>query len=202
VTDVGLSDDAYVADTRSFAIFFLLKCGEPEQHLRATSVWGDFEVAADAIDTTGGIYRALPMPTGLQELSQAINGTFQGVEFALSGVGITSDFLQLATIDRDLVNGAAIHVGLMDLDDRQQPIGGVDWLFEAQAGWPKVQRSGSGARAIRTMSLPATAAFKDRHLAPIAYLTPQGQRSRSPTDAFCDNTPAYSAISTITWKGE
>lgn len=198
---VGLSDEAYVADTPSFAIFFLLKCGEPEQWLRACSVWGDFEVEADAFDTTGGIYKFLPFPTGLDELSQAINGTFQGVEFSMAGTLVTAEVLQLAGIDRELVNGSLINIGIMDLGERQQPAGTLDWLFEAQAGWPKVQRFGRYPQAMRSISLPATAAYKDRHLAPIAYLTPQGQRARSADDAFCDLTPAYSSNSTVKWPG-
>lgn len=199
---MGASDEAYVADTDSFAIFFLLKCGTPDQWVRATTIWGGAPVEADAIDTTGGAYWGLPFPTGLPELSQVINGTFQGIEITLSGLSVTNELQELVKVDRDLVNGARLHIGVMDLDERQQPASALDWLFEAQAGWPRIQRIGKSPTAFRSVTLPATAAFKDRNLAPIAYWTPQGQRARSADDAFCDNTPAYSAISTIKWSGE
>lgn len=199
---VGLSDAAFVADTPSFAIFFLLRCGEPEQWVRASTVWGDIEVAADAIDTTGGIYRFLPFPTGLETLSQAINGAFQAIDITMSGVAVSADVLQLANVDRHLVNGSRAHFGVMDLDERQQPASSLDWLSVAIAGMPRLSRIGQAGQAVRSITLPLTAAFKDRRLAPIAYLTPQGQRARSGDDSFCDRTPGYSAISSVTWQGE
>lgn len=196
---IGLSDAAFTPDPPNFIIFFLLKCGTPDQWMRAWSGRGDFPLAADAFDTTGGTYMGLPMPQGLPELSQAINGSFQGLEFSLSGVN--AEIMTLAGADRDLVNGAKVHVGVMDLDEHQQPIGSADWLFRAIAAKPTVKRSGQGDLATRTISLPVSTAFKNRHLSPVAYLTPQGQRARSADDAFCDLTPAYSAASTVKWPG-
>lgn len=199
---VGLSDDAYVAATPSFAIFFLLKCGEADEWMRACSVWGDFDVEADAIDTTGGRYRFLPFPLGLETLSQAINGAFQSVDITMSGVAVSAEMQQLVAVDRHLVNGAPVHIGIMDLDEHQQPASTLDWLWQARAGMPRIQRVGRAPQALRSITLPVTAAFKDRRLAPIAYLTPQGQRARSSDDSFCDRTPGYSAVTAVTWQGE
>ena len=195
----GLSDDAFVPDTPSFAIFMLMKCGEPEDYVRFWSGIGDFRLAPDAVDTDGGTYKGLPFPQGLPELSQALNGAFQGIEFSLSGVN--TEILRLAGVDRNIVDGARVHLGIMDLGDNHAPVGGCDWLFQAIAGKLIMRRMGQGDQAVRAITLPATTAFKDRLLAPLAYLTPTGQRSRSSDDAFCDMTPAYSAASTIKWPG-
>lgn len=195
----GLSDDDFVPDTPSFAIFLLVKCGTPDQHVRACSVAGDYRLPADTIDTTGGIYTGLPFPNGLDQLSQAINGSFAGVDFSMSGVDAT--VLQLATVSRDLVNGSKVHLGIVDLGENFAPTGPCDWLFQAIAGKPIIRRTGQGDQAVRTVTLPTTTAFKDRHQAPIAYWTSQGQRSRSADDGFCDLTSAYSAQSTVKWPG-
>lgn len=195
----GLSDAAWAPEPRDYAIFFLLKAGEPEQWLRAWSGFGEIDIAADAFDTTGGRYASLPFPDGIPPLPLALNGAFASIEFSLNGV--PAEVAALAGVDRHLVEGARVHLGVADLGGDLQPIGGVDWLMQAQAAKPRVSRIGRMPTALHTITLPATLGFKDRALAPVAYLTAQGQRARSGDDAFCDLTAQYAANSTVKWPG-
>lgn len=191
------SDETYVPDTPNFAIFFLLKCGEPEQWVRLWSGEGDFDLSADDFDTTGGRYISLGFPVGLPAISQAINGASTTLEFSLSGVDATA--LRMAGVDRDLVDGSIIHVGIMDLDEHQQPASGCDWLLEARAGKPRVSRTGRSEGALRTITLPASTDFTDRNRAAIAWWSPTSQRVRSPDDTFFDQVPAITAGMVISW---
>lgn len=194
---IGESDDAYVPDSPSFAILFLLKCGTADQWVRFWSGFGPYQLDPDDIDTDGGLYTGLGTIQGLPELSLALNGGYSSLEFNLSG--LTAEALALAGADRDIVDSAKIHVGLIDMGPFYVPIGETDWLMRAIAGKPRTKRVGTGEQAIRTITLPATLAFQDTNLTASEFLTPTGQRARSGDDAFCDNTPAYSANTTVKW---
>lgn len=194
---IGLSDDAYVADTPSFAIFFLLKCGTEEQWVRFWSGQGLFELPADATDTTGGTYAGVGALLGLPELSGAFNGAYSALDFSLSG--FPPEAVAAALEAADLVEWSRLHVGMVDLDHHQAPVGACDWMFRARAGRPAIKRTGQGLRRVRTISLPALTSFGDTRLTASRYLTPTGQRARSADDAFCDLTPAYSSNSTVKW---
>lgn len=192
------SDGSYQPDTPNFAIFWLLKVGDaPTGWVRLWSGAGDFDLPADDTDTTGGRYVSLGFPLGLPAFSQAINGAAASVEFSLSGVD--AEAMRLVGVDRDQVDGALVYVGIMDLDEHQQPASTCDWLMEAQAAKPRVSRTGQGSRAVRTISLPCVTDFFDRNLAATAYWSPTGQRSRSGDDAFFDLIPTISAGMVIEW---
>lgn len=191
------SDSGYVADTRDFAIFFLLKAGTAANWVRLTSVEGGFTVPADSIDTLGGNYTCLGFPTGLPILSEAINGAFDSIDFSLPGVDATA--IRLLTTDRAIVTGAAVHVGMIDLDSAQQPVGSIDWLIEGKAAAPRWSRQGQGEGALFTITLPVSTALFERNQSAIAYLTPTGQRSRSSDDAFCDFVTKMQAGMVVDW---
>jgi len=192
------SDAAYVPDPPSFAIFFLMKVGVAAAGwIRVWSGEGDYALLADATDTTGGHYMGLGFPVGLPALSQAINGAATSLEFTLSGVDATA--LALAGVDRDQVDGSLLYVGIVDLDEHQQPMGSCDWLLEAQAGKPRTARTGRGDGAVRSITLPASTDFFDRNLSAVAYWSPTGQRARSPDDTFFDQIPTISAGMVIEW---
>lgn len=191
------SDPSYVPDPPSFAIFFLLKCGAPDQWVRFWSGEGDYDLPPDTTDTTGGLYHGLGFPMGLPSMSQAINGAASSLEFSLSGVDATA--MAMAGIDRQSVDGSPLYVGIVDLDNYQAPLGACDWLLEAQAGKPRTSRSGQGAGALRTITLPAATDFYDRNLAAVAFWSPTGQRARSADDSFFDQIPTMSAGMIIEW---
>lgn len=191
------SDTGYVPDTPSFAIFFLLKAGAAADWVRLWSGEGDYALPADSTDTTGGIYLGLGFPVGLPSISQAINGAASSLEFTLSGVDATA--VAMAGVDRHIVDGSMLYVGIVDLDDYQAPVGACDWLLEAMAGKPRTSRTGQGAGAVRTITLPASTDFYDRNLSAVAFWSPTGQRARSADDSFFDQIPTISAGMIIEW---
>jgi len=191
------SDTGFVPDTRDFVIFFLLKAGEAADWVRLTSAEGGFPVPADAIDTLGGRYDCLGFPNVMPVLSGAINGAYDEIEFSLSGVDLTA--IRMLTTDRAIVNGAQVYVGIVDLDSALQPVGSIDWLLEGTAAAPRWERQGQGEGALFTISLPVSTALYERNQSAIAFLTPQGQRARSPDDAFCDMVPKMVAGMVVDW---
>lgn len=194
---IGQSDETYAPDSPAYAIFWLLKVGEPEDWPRLWTGDGDFALSADAVDTTGGTYKSVGFPAGIEAFGQVINGASENIQFSLSGVDATA--MRLAGVDRDAVNGSEIHIGMMDFDEFAQPTGPCDWLVELIAGKPRVRREGRDSGAVRTISLPATGGMKDRNMAGFAFWTGASQRRRSSDDAFCDRVTLYTKESTVKW---
>lgn len=177
------SDAGYVPDTPNFAIFFLLCAGAtPADWVRLWSGAGDYAFPADAFDTSGGTYIGLGFPLGIPAISQAFNGSASSLEFSLSGVDATA--LRAAGVDRETVNMSLLYVGLIDLDEHQQPVGTCDWLTEAQAGMPRTQRVGNGSGSVMSVTLPASLDFFDRNLAATNFWSDASQKLRSATDTM------------------
>lgn len=195
----GDSDLAYVPDTPSFAIFFLLKAGDEHDWVRLWSGDGDYALEPDATDTGGGIYSSVGFPAGLPALTQVINGAFAALDFTLSGVSALG--LALAGVDRDLVNGALVYVGLVDLGAGQAAAGAVDWILTAEAGKPRTRRVAQAEGAERSVTLPTSTALRDRNRAPFSFWTRIGQRNRSADDSFCDRVSLYALDATVQWPG-
>ena len=196
------SDAAYVADGPSFGIFFLLKASraspaDPADWVRLWSGHGDFTLPADDTDTSGGTYAGLGFPVGLGALSSAINGAYTALDFTLSGVDATA--VRLFGADRDIVEGALGYVGLLDLDETQQPVGTIDWLAEMIAGLPRASRQGQGDGAIVSISLPVLIGLFDRNQTAVSFWSATGQRTRSADDAFCDLTAKMSEGMVVAW---
>lgn len=192
------SDAGYVPETPSFGIFFLLKAGaDPEDWSRLWTGEHDFDLPPDETDTAGGRYISVGFPTDLPAFSEAFNGSYVSLALSLSGVDATA--LRLSGADRDEVDGAAVHLGLIDFDQYAQPIGACDWLFKGTAGLPRASREGSGAGAVCTITLPVIGGMTRRNNAQFQFCSPVSQRIRSSTDAFFDRTPSYNAGTTVTW---
>lgn len=200
MSDPFASDGAYRPDTPTFGIFFLLKAGaDPAQWVRLWTGEHDFDMPADAVDTTGGRYISLGFPAGLPVLSNVFNGSYTSGQFSLSGVDATA--IKLFGADRAACNNAPIHLGLVDFDDNVQPIAAVDWMARLIAGMPTMSRQGQSDGAIRTISLPWVAGFFNRNLAPAEYLSGQAQRRLSPDDAICDNVYRMEIGLAVPWPG-
>lgn len=202
---IGESDEGFVPDTEHFIVHFLLKCGDPENWFRACSAAGVVDLPADGVETEGGRYYGIGRPSGYGALSSVINGEFSSVDFTLAGPGLDLATVQLANVDRHLVNNSEIRIGIQDLEDGTlAPVAGVDWITKARAGMPIVRKTtrvdDQGKSTLeRSITLPGTTAFKDRRLAPTAYLSGIGQRARSSDDASCDRTSIYYSGTTEKW---
>ena len=176
------------------AVFWLLTPLDPSAPVvRAWSGVGPFALPPDAADPTGGVYEGLGPLAGLPVLSKLANGQADRVEFSLAGVDEESVRLVNEAVDE--VKGAAIRVGVAELDDAWQPVGGVVWWARLRADVISVGRTPEARR----VSISAGDAFTGRRRpTPVTY-TPVTQRRRSPTDAFCDRVPSYNAGHTVRW---
>lgn len=195
------SDAGFVPDATGFAIFFLLKQrgGDPVESgwVRLWSGSGDFALPADATDTSGGIYKGLGFPTAMEGLSGLINGDFDTLNFSLSGVDATA--LSMAGSDRADVDGALVHIGMIDLDGAAQAVGTTDWLWEGCAGRPRTQRIGLGEGATMSVVLPVTTSFFDRNLASQSWWSAKSQRLRDAADKFFDGMSSMTSWLVLPW---
>lgn len=191
------SDDGFVPDTSNFAIFWMLQVGVSTNWVRVWSGAGDFTLPADDTDTLGGTYKGLDFPTAIPDLDLAVNGQASNVDFLISGVSATA--VRLLGVDRDLVKGSSVYLGVMDLDDEQQPVGPVDWLLEGTAGAPRSSRVWQDGRALLSITLPVQTDAFDRNQAALNFWSPTAQRVRSPGDAFFDQTPQMANFMVIKW---
>lgn len=191
------SDPGYVPDSENFAIFWVLQVGPSEGWVRVWSGAGDFMAPSDAIDTTGGLYKGLDFPTAIPDLDLAVNGQASGVEFSISGVSATA--IRLLGVDRAAVKGSPVYMGIMDLDAELQPIGAIDWLFEATAGAPRSMRVWQDGKALRSIILPTVTDAYDRNQSALNFWSPTAQRALSPGDAFFDQTPQMANFMVIAW---
>lgn len=185
-----------------FTLFKLIQGDGPAGWLRAWSGAGDFPVDAGLIDTTGGIYTGAGDVVGLPVLSQLINGVADRVEFILSGASPT--VLALADSEADTVRGAAVHVGLVALDEDLQALSQPLWFWEGRADVPRVARTSQvaedGASIVtRSVSLSVGTLFTRRRRPRAAYFTGVDQRRRSPTDKGCDRANKYNLGATRKW---
>lgn len=195
-------DDAAVfgAAQARVSVFLLIKMNTGPW-LRLWSGVGKHEMAANNIDTEGGVYLGTGELIGLPVVSQLINGVAERVEFTLSGVDATT----LALVDEGAsdVRSAATHLGLVAFDDDLQAATSAVWVWEGEADVPRVSRQSSGDGGqfdtVRTVSLSVGSVFTGRRRPHHAYITQADQRARSPTDAGMDRTGIYNLGTTRKW---
>lgn len=167
--------------------------------VRFTAGVNDVPLAADGIETEGGLYLAAGgFGEGLPDIDMAMNGQAHGLTLEMSGVD--RETVQAYMLDRDEVVGAPAALGWGILDDGYRPAGPVRWPLRGQLFQPRYRRErveGVGERRIISVTLIAGSYARRRGLQ--AYVTGPDQRRRSPTDAACDRTILYSQESTRQW---
>lgn len=178
-----------------WSLFFLLEAASGP--VRAWLGVGDYELAADDVDTEGGTYLGIGMVGDIPALSQLVGGLAERVDFILSGA--TDETLRLADGDADEVRNAPVHVGVIFFDADWQAVDPVAWLWDGTADSPSVDRDASGPEIERRVTLSVGSAFVDRTRPQLGFYTPADQKRRSPTDTFCDRVPGYGIDSTIQW---
>lgn len=192
------SDAGYRPDTTDYGLFWLLKCGsDPEGWVRLWSGNYEIDLPADPFDTTGGAYLPVGMPGGLPVIDQVFNGEYVSGVFALSGVDATA--VRLLQVDRAIVPGSDIHLGLQDFGSNGGPIGDCDWLGRARAGKLGFSRQAGERGATHTITLPFVAGFYDRNQGQFAVHSAESQHRRSPGDAGCDQQARISAGMILKW---
>lgn len=175
------------------AIFLLIK--STEGPLRMWTGFGDFPLAPDAIDTTGGVYEGLGEFAAPPVVNQLLNGTAQRVTFSLSGV--SAEILALVSADAETLRSAPVHLGFSNLDDAGAPQFDPVWLWEGESDTPQLARQPGGGP--RTVSLSIGTAMTGRKRPEFAFFTAPDQRRRYPTDAGLDRVNSYSTRTTVRW---
>lgn len=159
---------------------------------------GDYEIAADDVDTMGGTYLGVGLVGDIPALSQLVGGVAERIEFTLSGADDRT--LRLADGDADEVKAAPVYVGIVFFDQYWQQADPIAWLWEGTADVPSVDRSADeGGGIVRSVSLSVGSVFTDRTRPQLGFYTPADQKRRSPTDTFCDRVPGYGIDSTVQW---
>lgn len=180
-----------------YSMFFLMQLRTGEV-IRAWLGAGDYELPADDVDTTGGVYVGIGMVGDFPELRQLVGGLAERVEFSLNGADET--VFRLAAVEMDDVVDAEVYVGIIFFDEHWQAADAIAWPWEGTADVPSVHRDSSEDGEItRSVTMSVGSAFTDRARPVLGYMTPEDQKRRSPTDTFCDRTPAYDLGSTIQW---
>lgn len=182
--------------------FLLVKTSGAAGWLRLWGGVGNYAMAANNIDTLGGVYTGLGEVIGMPTLSQLINGVADRIEFQLSGVDPKT--LALVDADAETVRSAAVHVALVAFDDAYQAATQPAWVWEGEADVPTVSRQSTMGQdgtieIIRAVSLSVGSVFTGRRRPKMSYLTGVEQRRRSPDDAFCDRVSSYAQGTTDQW---
>jgi hypothetical protein len=186
-----------VLNAPRWSIFFLMLTASGP--VRAWLGVGDYEIAADEVDTEGGTYLGIGLVGDVPALRQLVGGLAERVEFTLNGADETT--FVLADDQVGEVRQAPVHVGIIFFNEDWQQADPVAWLWEGRADVPAVDRDGSGESITRRVSLSVASAFIDRSRPQLGFYTAADQKRRSPTDTFCDRTAAYGIESTIQFPG-
>jgi hypothetical protein len=192
--------DQLGGSTARVSVAFLMKTddgGDPPGWVRFWGGHGPFEIAANGIDTQGGVYAGAGQLLNVPALSQLINGVAERVDFSLSGV--SPEVFALADEEAELVRDAPVHLALLPLDADFALIGTPLWIWEGQGDVLRVDREVSGASVTRTITLSVGTLFTGRRRRQIRHYSGVDQRRRSADDAFCDRTNLYNVGTTDRW---
>lgn len=156
--------------------------------VRLSTAFGDFPVPANALDLAEEIYTSLGAIDALPLLQRMLNGTADRVAFSLSGV--PAEIAALAEADAPSVQGAAVNLGIVVLDE--------DWAIEGDVFlfWDATADKLSAAKAIddagneiHRITISAATGMAARSRPDFALWTHAQQQLRHPGDQFLSLAP-------------
>lgn len=160
----------------------------------------DLSIPSGGAETTdGALYQSMGLLTGLPQLSAALNGDAERVEFTVSGAAVTGEVAALAQGHAGDIRNVAVDVGLVLFDANWQPINPLFWLWSGTADSLTVERSGDADNPVRTLKLSAGSVFSGRRRPNLVFFTDIDQRRRAADDVFFDQVAKYSAGTTMVW---
>jgi hypothetical protein len=168
---------------------------ESDPPLRLTTGFGDRRLAADAIDTTGGVYLGTGELIGMPAINQLLNGVAQRIELTLSGKYVTSEVVEGVELEAGSVRDAAAHLGFVAYDQDWAPLFDVLWLIELTVDVVKTMESATSG----SVTLSASSEHMNRRRPRAAFYTGPDQRRLHADDAGCDRVVLYSANTTVRW---
>jgi hypothetical protein len=147
--------------------------------------------------TDGAIYQSHGLLTGLPQLTAALNGDAERLEFSMSGTAITGEIAALTQDSAADIRGVAVDVGLVMFDADWQLIPPAFWLWSGTADSLTVVRSGDPPT--RSIKLSAGNVFTGRRRPNLLFNTDIDQRRRSPDDAFFSEVSKLQSGTTKVW---
>lgn len=190
--------DALNSDTQRLGVFFRLAT-DP-----LVSLWagvGDCRPGINALDATGITYKGFGQLRDVPTVQQLINGLAERVTFTLSGV--SADIVAMASAESEIVKGKPVALGISLFGPDWQQLGPVYWLFRGIADYVVLNQAsdaGGGVPQItRNVQLSVGSLFTGRRRRGASYLTDYDQKSRSPTDKFCERVNLYTNQVSLVW---
>jgi hypothetical protein len=159
----------------------------------------DLAVPSGGAETVDATYQSGGLLGGLPQLSAALNGDADRLEFGLSGVAVTGEVAALAQGEASAIRGVSVDVGLVLFDSDWQLIPPAFWLWSGTADSLSVVRTGDMQNPTRTLKLSAGNVFTGRRRPNLTFNTDIDQRRRSSDDAFFDQVAKLQAGTTKVW---
>ncbi|ESQ82398.1 hypothetical protein AEAC466_17395 [Asticcacaulis sp. AC466] len=178
------------------AFFYFVDIDPP---VRFWTGMGPRHLAADAVDTTGGIYVGIDFNADLPSFNLLASGTADSLKVGL--VGVDDRMIDLVDMDADLVEGKPVHIGFVQFD--------ADWQIVRPPYWMKNYRITKVSFSLVTTGEPTS---DDTHAAGVSvdlgygdvmrkrgkggYWTPDRAK---PGDLGLSNVPGLDNNATRTW---
>ncbi len=179
-----------------YSLFWLIET--TTGFVRAWTGVGDYDLAADDVDTEGGTYLGIGLLGQIPALRQLVGGTAERVEFTLNGVDAVT--FGLADEAAATIRSAPVNVGILFFDADWQAADDIAWMWTGTADTIATDHTGDTAgRMSRRVTLSVGSAFTDRTRPQLGFYTPTDQARRSPTDTCCARVPAMSPESSVIW---
>jgi hypothetical protein len=183
------------------AVFIRIECEDDEENPTVIRLWigfGDLEVPTNDLDDAGEQYSGFGAAIGMPELESLINGASARADFGLSGV--TAAIADLAELEEDLVIGAAVNVGVCEMDEQWQMTDTVFWLWDGRADvlQTDLKAQSDGSQTYQVQISVATASAS-RSRAQFANWTDAQHQLVHPGDLFLSQMPT--SETTKRWPG-
>lgn len=165
---------------------------ETDPPVRLSTAFGDFPVPANALDAGEEIYESLGAIEALPVLQQLLNGTADRV--ALNVSGVPAEIAALAEADAPNVFGAAVNIGIVELNDNWAIAGGPFWFCDLTADKLTVaQAMDDAGNESHRIAISAGSANAIRSRGDFEMWTHAQHQQRHPGDQFLSLAPTGEA---------
>jgi hypothetical protein len=160
---------------------------------------GDVPIGFSSIDPDGTVYLGGGRLESIPSLEILVNGTSDAVDFTLSGIDPQTGSNTLDAIPE--VRGKAVQIGLTTLDRYFQPMSSIIPIWTGTASHPSEASPAikQGETPSLTLGLTVAAGENTRSRPSRSLWSDAMQKSVSPTDDFCKQTPRIARGVQPTW---
>lgn len=170
--------------------------------VRIAATFAGIEVAANAVDTTGGDCLGIGTLNDLGALTSLINGQASRADFSLSAYGEQGAALAAAfDADTDDLEGSEVVVGFVVQDAGLVTVGDPFFVWSGFIDTTSsLKEAGNDDGPRRTISIGVGSIFIKRKQGRATYYTDSEQRQRSADDDCCINVRGYMNETTKPWQ--